>query len=408
MSDITLHWFLPTYGDSRAIMAGGHGGGLHSGNRPADLNYLTQLALAAEYNGFESALTPTGAWCADAWISTAALIAKTSTIKFLVALRPGLASPTLTAQQAHAFQRLSGNRLILNVVVGGEDIEQRAYGDHSTKERRYAKAGETLDFIDRIWKDGAVGDGGGSPIDYRGEYLDITGAHLTGPVQERPPYFFGGSSPAGIATAAEFADTYLTWGEPVDQVAEKLAAVDEKAAALGRDVEHGVRLHVIARETEEEAWAEAQKLLDGIDPEAVRAVQTGLARSQSEGQRRMAELHGRGEGFTAGADARSLEIAPNLWAGVGLVRGGAGTALVGSYDQVAERLAEYRAVGSNHFILSGYPHLEEAFHVGEGIVPALQRRGLSVKNHESPDAAEGTDDTRAPRLVTPFVDASAS
>lgn len=404
MSDITLHWFLPTYGDSRAIMAGGHGGGLHTGPREVDLNYLTQLVLAAEYNGFESVLTPTGAWCADAWITTAALIAKTEKLKFLVALRPGLSSPTLIAQQAHAFQRLSGDRLILNVVVGGEDLEQRAYGDHSTKEERYAKAGEVLDFIDRVWSEGVVGEGGGEPIDYHGDYLDIKGAHLTGPVQKRPPYFFGGSSAAGIATAAAHADTYLTWGEPVQQVGEKLASVDAAALAQGRAVEHGVRLHVIARPTEEEAWAEAQKLLDGIDPEAVRAVQNGLARSQSEGQRRMAELHGRGSDFTAGADARSLEIAPNLWAGVGLVRGGAGTALVGSYDQVAERLSEYRAVGSSHFILSGYPHLEEMFHVGEGIVPALQRLGLSVANHSSPKEV----DSESVHYSTPFADASAS
>lgn len=404
MSDITLHWFLPTYGDSRAIMAGGHGGGLHTGPREVDLNYLTQLVLAAEYNGFESVLTPTGAWCADVWITTAALIAKTEKLKFLVALRPGLSSPTLIAQQAHAFQRLSGDRLILNVVVGGEDLEQRAYGDHSTKEERYAKAGEVLDFIDRVWSEGAVGEGGGESIDYHGDYLDIKGAHLTGPVQKRPPYFFGGSSAAGIATAAAHADTYLTWGEPVQQVGEKLASVDAAALAQGRAVEHGVRLHVIARPTEEEAWAEAQKLLDGIDPEAVRAVQNGLARSQSEGQRRMAELHGRGSDFTAGADARSLEIAPNLWAGVGLVRGGAGTALVGSYDQVAERLAEYRAVGASHFILSGYPHLEETFHVGEGIVPALQRLGLSVANHSSPEEL----DSESVHYSTPFADASAS
>jgi len=141
-------------------------------------------------------------------------------------------------------------------------------------------------------------------------------------------------------------------------------------------------MHVIARDTEEEAWTEAQRLLDGVDAEAVRAAQAGMATSQSEGQRRMSLVYQRGPTFTEGISARDFEIAPNLWSGIGLVRGGAGTALVGSYDQVAERIEEYRDSGISHFILSGYPHLEEAFRLGESVVPALQRRGLTVTNRE--------------------------
>ncbi|WP_426721520.1 LLM class flavin-dependent oxidoreductase [Corynebacterium auriscanis] len=372
--DITLHWFLPTQGDARNIVGGGHGSGRPGGQREASLEYLTQIARAAEYNGFESVLTPTGQWCYDSWLTTASLISATSRLKFLIAFRPGLVSPTLIAQQAQTFQHFSNNRLNLNVVIGGEDAEQRAFGDHLTKQQRYTRADEALE----IYK-GLVT--GAAPVNFNGEYNSIENAELAETPEIAPQVFFGGSSPEGIAVAAKHADVYLTWGEPVDRVKNKLDRVRTAARTHGRKLEFGIRLHVLARPTEEEAWAEAQLLLDHIDPEEVRRVQTALAKSQSEGQRRMSDLHGRGSVFHAGADARSLEITPNLWAGVGLVRGGAGTSLVGSYDQVADRIAEYQSIGLTHFILSGYPHLEEAFYVGEGVVPALLKRELTVTNH---------------------------
>ncbi|AWB82001.1 alkanesulfonate monooxygenase [Corynebacterium yudongzhengii] len=372
MSDtLHLHWFLPIYGDSRHITAGGHGTSFHYGSRPADLDYLTQLALASERNHFESLLVPTGMWCEDAWITTAALIARTAKLKFLVALRPGLVSPLILAQQALAFQRLSNNRLNLNVVVGGEDHEQRAFGDYSTKEQRYRNADETLTIINHLLSSE-------EPLDFDGEYHRTEGAVLRRRPEKLPPIFFGGSSQPGIEVAGKHANVYLTWGEPPEQVTEKLDRVRHQAAQNDRELDYGIRLHIIARETEEEAWAYAQQLLDGLDPDEVTRLQEGLARSQSEGQRRQSELHGHGENFQAGADARSLEIYPNLWAGVGLVRGGAGTALVGSYQQVAERIKEYADIGLNHFILSGYPHLEETYQVGEGVIPALRELGLKI------------------------------
>jgi alkanesulfonate monooxygenase len=151
-------------------------------------------------------------------------------------------------------------------------------------------------------------------------------------------------------------------------VAEKVGEVRRRAEAHGRDVRFGIRLHVITRQTSEEAWAEAQRLLDGLDPEQIARAQAVQRASQSEGQRRMVALH---NGRT---DA--LEVSPNLWAGVGLVRGGAGTALVGSHAEVADRVAEYHELGIDEFVLSGYPHLEEAYRAGEGLIPELRRRGL--------------------------------
>jgi alkanesulfonate monooxygenase len=363
-----LHWFLPTYGDSRDLIAGGHGSSMR-GDRPADLRYLTQLAQAAEINGFEAVLTPTGLWCEDAWLSTAMLIQSTEKLKYLVAFRPGLVSPTLAAQMATTFQWQSQGRLMLNVVTGGESSEQQAFGDFLPKEARYARCGEFLDIVRQLWTSE-------EPVTAVGEHLRVEQAVLARHPDPLPPVFFGGSSPAAGEVAARYADTYLTWGERPEQVKEKLDWIRSLAVAQGRQLSYGIRLHVISRDTSEQAWSEAQRLLSALSPETVAAAQQSLARSESVGQRRMRQLHGGGEAFATGADARQLEIYPNLWSGVGLVRGGAGTALVGSHDEVADRIAEYAELGLDHFILSGYPHLEEAYIFGEGVRPRLAKRGL--------------------------------
>ncbi|WP_107657632.1 LLM class flavin-dependent oxidoreductase [Nocardia suismassiliense] len=379
---LSFHWFLPTYGDSRGLVAGGHGTFM-SGDRPATLRYLNQIGAAAEDNGFEAVLTPTGAWCEDAWLTTAMMVDTTETLKFLVALRPGLVSPTLAAQMAGTFQRHSQGRLLLNVVTGGEPHEQQAYGDFLDKEQRYTRTGEFLHVVRELWRSH-------EPITFEGKHIHVRDALLSNRPDPIPPVFFGGSSAPAGPVAARYADTYLTWGEPLLAVSRKLEWIRRLAVDQGRILDYGLRIHVISRDTSEEAWAEADRLLQGIDPADIERVQASLARSESEGQRRMSELHG-------GATDR-LEIAPNLWAGVGLVRGGAGTALVGSHAEVAERLVEYSKLGISHFILSGYPHLEEAYWFGEGVLPILERKGLWT--HPSRPVA-------AP-VATPFAASSSS
>jgi alkanesulfonate monooxygenase len=359
---LTFHWFLPTNGDSRDIVGGGHGvpAGAAGGARPPTTAYLGQIARSAEQLGFVGALTPTGAWCEDAWLTTAMLTEVTERLKFLVAFRPGLLSPTLAAQMASTFQRLSRGRLLLNVVTGGESHEQRAYGDFLGKDDRYARTDEFLHIVRALWR--------GETVDHHGAHQRVEGARLASVPDPTPPIYFGGSSQAAGPVAARHSDVYLTWGEPPHQVAEKLAWIRRLAEQEGRALRYGIRLHIIARDTSEQAWAQARRLLDGIRDEDIAAVQAGLARSESEGQKRMIALHG---------GARDhLEIAPNLWAGVGLVRGGAGTALVGSHTEIADRIAEYHALGITEFILSGYPHLEEAYWFGEGVLPILRDRGL--------------------------------
>jgi alkanesulfonate monooxygenase len=358
---ITFHWFLPTSGDSRDIIGGGHGAspGVVSHRRDPTVAYLGQIASAAEQLGFVGALTPTGALCEDAWLSTAMLCGVTERLKFLVAFRPGFYSPTLAAQMGATFQRQTGGRLLVNVVTGGEAAEQRAYGDFLHKDARYARTAEFLTIVNDLWS--------GKQVDFKGEHLAVEGASLSSPPDPIPLVYFGGSSPAAISVAARHADVYLTWGENPDQVAEKLGHVRDQARALGRTVRFGIRLHVITRDRSEQAWSEAARLLEHIDPDRIARAQAGMATSESEGQRRMRALHNGSPG--------NLEVAPNLWAGIGLVRGGAGTALVGSHAEVAERIIEYHALGIDEFILSGYPNLEEAYWFGEGVLPLLHRQG---------------------------------
>ncbi|MEU6668429.1 LLM class flavin-dependent oxidoreductase [Streptomyces sp. NPDC046727] len=361
---VRLHWFLPTGGDGRTLVDrhayGPPDSGRAAGVRAPDIEYLAQIAKAAEQLGFEAVLTPTGTWCEDAWLTTAALAQHTERLKFLVAFRPGLLSPTLAAQMAATFQRVTRGRLLLNVVTGGDSAEQRRFGDHLDHDQRYARTDEFLSVVRGVWR--------GEPYDFRGAHYRVEGGLTVLPPDPVPQLFFGGSSPAAGPVAARHADVYLTWGEPPAQVKEKTDWIRSLAEREGRTVRFGIRLHTISRDSAAEAWATANRLLDDLDAETIAAAQAALGRSESVGQRRMLALHG-------GSGDR-LEIHPNLWAGVGLVRGGAGTALVGSHAEVADRIEEYHALGIEHFVLSGYPHLEEAYWFGEGVIPELAARGL--------------------------------
>ncbi|WP_372343563.1 LLM class flavin-dependent oxidoreductase [Streptomyces sp. KL116D] len=369
---VHLHWFLPTGGDGRTLVdrhafSGGAldrtPGGAIAGVRAPDIDYLVQIAKAAEQLGFEAVLTPTGTWCEDAWLTTVALAQHTERLKFLVAFRPGVISPVLAAQMASTYQRLTRGRLLLNVVTGGDSTEQRRYGDHLDHDRRYARTDEFLSVVRGVW-----GGTPQTPYDFGGEHYQVDAAFSALAPDPRPQIFFGGSSAAAGPVAARHTDVYLTWGEPPEQVKEKIDWIRSLAEAEGRTVRFGIRLHTISRDSARDAWTTADRLLDDLSPETVAAAQAALGRSESVGQQRMLALHG--------GKREGLEISPNLWAGVGLVRGGAGTALVGSHAEVADRIEEYHALGVEHFVLSGYPHLEEAYWFGEGVIPELAARGL--------------------------------
>lgn len=360
MTQLKFHWFLPTNGgDGRDIVGGGHGTRSFQSSRQPTLEYLGQVARAAEQLGFQAALVPTGPWCQDAWVTSAALSSVTQRLDFLVALRPEAINPYVAAQLATTFSNMTHGRLLVNVVTGGEDHDQRMYGDFLNKAERYKRCDEFLTIVRRLWS--------GENFDYSGTHLSVEDAVLHETPRKTPEIYFGGSSAPALDVAAKHADVYLTWGEPPDQVREKIAKVTALAEQHGRAPRFGIRLHTIARETSEAAWAEAQRLLDQLSKDQIAATQAGLRQSGSEGQQRMLDLHD--------GTKDSLEIYPNLWAGVGLVRGGAGTALVGSFHEIADLIEEYQSVGISEFVLSGYPHLEEAYWFAEGVLPELRSRG---------------------------------
>ena len=356
-----IFWFLPTHGDSRYL-------GTSEGARAVDLPYLQQIAGAADHLGYEGVLIPTGRSCEDPWVIASSLIGATKKLKFLVAVRPGLHQPSLAARMAATFDRLSGGRLLVNLVTGGDQAELEGDGVYLDHAARYEQSAEFI----RIWREIIARSHETGTYDYEGKHLSVKGARLLFPPVQKPhpPVWFGGSSAAAHDLAAEQVDAYLTWGEPPAEVSKKIADVRARAERQGRSVQFGIRLHVIVRETEDAAWKAAEELISRVDDDTVARAQAAFARMDSEGKRRMAALHAGG----AKRGRADLEIAPNLWAGVGLVRGGAGTALVGDAKTVAARIEEYAALGIDKFIFSGYPHLEEAYRFAELVFPLLSRK----------------------------------
>ena len=369
-------WFLPTHGD-------GHYLGTQQGGRTVDLPYLQQIALAADNLGYTGVLIPTGKSCEDSWLVASALAPLTRQLKFLVAVRPGLQPPSLAARMTSTLDRISNGRLLINVVTGGDPEENKGDGIYLNHEQRYQVTREFLTIYRRLLA--------GEKVSYQGEQLRVDNAELLFPSHQKngPPIYFGGSSDPAVEVAATHVDTYLTWGEPPQLVAEKIAKVRERAAQQGRDVEFGIRLHVIVRDTAEQAWQAAEQLIAHLDDETIARAQTIFSRMDSTGQARMRELHG--------GSRDNLEISPNLWAGIGLVRGGAGTALVGDAEQVAERIREYQALGISKFILSGYPHLEEAWSFAERVMPLFSKDEVSTRLGPR---AETIGNTELPRQVS--------
>jgi len=343
-------WFIPTTGDGRYL------GSSHQ-SRLTGYAYLRQIAQAVDELGFTAVLLPTGNSCEDAWVVASTLMPATTRLKFLVAVRPGVMSPTVAARMTATFDRLSGGRLLINVVTGGDPQEAAADGVFLSHDERYEVTGEFL----TIWRKLLAGE----TSSYHGRHLHVENSRLFYPATQQPypPLYLGGSSEAAMEIAAEHIDVYLTWGEPPAQVAEKIERMRHLAANKGRTIRFGIRLHVIVRETNDEAWQAARDLIRYIDKETIERAHKGLAKYDSEGQRRMASL--------VQGSPDSLEISPNLWAGIGLVRSGAGTALVGDAATVAQRMLEYADLGIESFILSGYPHLEEAYRVAELLFPLL-------------------------------------
>lgn len=348
---VDVLWFIPGHGDGPFL-------GTEAAKRQTSHDYLKLVAQTVDTLGFDGALIPTGFGCEDSWLIAASMVPLTQRMKFLVAFRPGSLSPTLAARMAATLDRLSGGRVLLNIITGGDPVELAGDGTFLNHDQRYHVTDEFLTIFRGVMQ--------GESVSFTGDYEHVEGARLNFPPVQRPypPLYFGGSSDAGIAVAAKHIDVYLTLAEPPHMIAEKIARVRQAAADQGRQMRFGLRVHLVVRETAEAAWAAANDILRYVDESAIAAAQAKIARFDSVGQGRMMSLH------NGSKDA--LEVSPNLWAGIGLINKGVGTALVGSPDQVLARLQEYIDIGVDTFILSGYPHLEEAINVGRWILPQLK------------------------------------
>jgi len=343
-------WFIPGHGDSRYL-------GTQVSRRITSHEYMETIAKVIDSLGYTGALLPTGQGCEDSWILASSLIALTKRMKFLIAVRPGSLSPTLAARMAATFDRLSNGRLLLNIITGGDPVELAGDGTFLSHDERYEVTDEFL----QVWRQLYTGES----VSYKGKHIHIEGGKLLLPPVQHPypPLYFGGSSPAALEVAAKHIDVYLSLGEPPQMIREKFERMRELAAKHGRTIRFGVRLHIFVRDTAEEAWAVANNVLRYVTDDAINASQAHLSRFDSVGQARTKSLHS--------GSRENLEVSPNLWMGVGLINKGVGAALVGDPDSVAERLQEYVDLGADTFVLSSYPHLEEAYRVAELVFPRV-------------------------------------
>ena len=311
--------------------------------------------------GFSSLLTATNFHAEhEAWTASIATLARTQGAGLLIAVRPGMFHPAMFAKMVATAANLFPGRVRVNIVTGSNPAENAMYGDMESHAERYARTHEFIAIMRELWR--------GVPVDHDSPRYPFRGA-IVSPVPPQPvPIYLGGHSDDAQRIAAELADVYLVWGDTIAGIQGRLDTlrVHERNAARVVDapLRYGLRCHVLVRETEEEAWKAADRLISRIDPEVRRKFIETTAVVDSEGQRRQLAL----------SASSSLVVEPNLWAGVGLARSGVGVAIVGNPDQVAAKLRSYQALGISTFILSGYPHLEECRRFGELVMPLLRQR----------------------------------
>ncbi|HEP8866712.1 LLM class flavin-dependent oxidoreductase [Pseudomonas aeruginosa] len=371
---IDVFWRLPTHGEpsthrNREPFRGdwffGNGAPSGSGLSTRDdgfsyIDYLAEIARAAEISGFQGGLIPSFPMTDEPWAISAFLARETRTFRFMIAFQPGFLNPVTAARMTASLQRATNGRALFNVITGGGGPAQLWWGDSAGHDARYNRTDEFLDVLRGVWN--------GGPFSYDGRYYQVKDAGLALPLAEQafPEIYFSGSSDAALATASKHAEYYLTWLEPFAQLREKFARVKERTDALGRKIKCAVRVDIVARATEEEAWREVRKGFERLSPAELARVgqraggdSVGASRQDSNRPQTINRFE-------------DLIIEPNVWSGFNLLRGGQTNGIVGSYQQVAERLDELVQLGADAFILASTPHLEEAYRVGEEVLPLLR------------------------------------
>jgi alkanesulfonate monooxygenase len=352
-----------TRGDWTPTVPGSLAPGVRDGERDGTsyLDYMLEVARAAEQAGFYGGLLPSFPQTDDPWIASAALARATTTFRFMVAFQPGFLDPVETARMSATLQRISGGRLVYNVITGGGGPEQRWWGDFTAHDDRYARTSEFLDVLKGVWN--------GGRFDYDGRFYHVRDGGLRGSLAGRPApdLYFSGSSDAAIDAASAHADYYLSWLEHPADLERKFDRVRARAAERGRVARFAVRAHVVARPTAEEAWREVRLGWLRVTPERIELLRNRKA--ESIGAARLAAYQpNTPNGY------EDLILAPNIWSGIGLLGDFPTIGIVGSYEQVAERLDDLVRIGADALILAGLPHLEEAYRVGEEVLPLFRGR----------------------------------
>lgn len=378
---IDIFWRIPTHGEPSSHRArqpfrgdwfpgndnlakAGLSGGGKDGFTYID--YLAEIAHAAEISGFQGGLIPSFPMTDEPWVISSFLARETKTFRFMIPFQPGFLNPVTAARMTASLQRATGGRALYNIITGGGGPAQLWWGDTVGHDDRYTRTTEFLDIVRGVWN--------GGPFSYQGKFYQVEDAGLVDPLskEEFPEIYFSGSSDAALVSASKHADYYLTWLEPFDQLREKFRRVKEKTDALGRKIKCAVRVDIVARPTEEEAWEEVRRGFDNIDPALIKQFLASSDGSESVGAQR--QRAGRPTTLNSYKD---LIVQPNVWSGFSLLRGGQTQGIVGSYQQVAERLDELVQLGADAFILASTPHLEEAYRVGEEVLPL-------VRGHSTP------------------------
>lgn len=329
------------------------------------LAHSTDLARTVEDHGWEGALLGTGWGRLDTFTLGAALAARTTTFKPLIAVRPGYWQPAHFASSAATLDHLSGGRVLVNVVSGLDDLA--AYGDHTTDPaNRYERTREFIHLVRRLWTE--------ENVTYRGEHFAVENSsvlpHPDGYPDRHPTLYFGGASEPAERVAAAEADVQLFWGEPLEGLAERIERLRKLETTVERrhkPLEFGLRITTLVRDTTEEAWRVAEAKVAAMAEQAGSVAGPGWAavgnRSTAVGQRRLLELAERGEVLDT-----CLYTTPGMVGG-----GGAGTTwLVGSADDVAQALRRYRELGISHFVLSDTPYKQEIIRIGDELLPRLR------------------------------------
>jgi alkanesulfonate monooxygenase len=357
-----------------------------------DPDYLRRFARAHEAAGFDRVLIGYGATGPDGFAVAAHVLYGTTTLKVLIAHRPGFVAPTLVARKLATLDALTGGgRVGIHHITGGDELDQKRDGDFADHDRRYARTGEFMELLRRELT-------ATKPFDYDGEFYRVKGAYsIVRPEGDAPiPLYFGGASPAAITVGSQHADVYMLWGEPVAQIAERIAGIKAQAARHGRSVRFSLSVRPIVAATEDDAWRRAEEIRSATEQRVAQAAAYRADGGGNDGNGAQGNgspppiangrLFGFRESTSVGSDRLQRQGAESevhderLWYGITKLTGPGGnsTALVGTPAQVADALLAYRRVGIDTFLIRGFDPLDDVVDWGKELVPLLRQGAAKI------------------------------